>query len=101
MSYTKLNIRYTTDGCNTKASVNTRDGEKHRTLALPKKVQEYGDANGYDSLSFDFNGDHLMIKQCIRFLTLRQLVALVNIEQRNALEELLLGSKCCCTELRE
>ena len=47
MSYTKLNIRYTTDGINTESlGVKTRQGEKHRTIALPKKVQEYGDAHG-------------------------------------------------------
>ena len=45
MSCTKLKITYKTDGLNTKASVNTRQGEKHRTIALPKKVQEYGDAD--------------------------------------------------------
>lgn len=62
MSYTKLNIRYTTDGLNTKASVNTRQGEKHRTIALPKKVQEYGDAHDYSSLYLDYSEDHLLIK---------------------------------------
>jgi hypothetical protein len=62
MSYTKLEIRYTTDGINTQASVNTRDGEKHRTLALPKKVQEYGDKYGYSSLTISYDCDHLIIK---------------------------------------
>ena len=62
MSYTKLNIRYKTDGINTEAFVNTRQGEKHRTIALPKKVQEYGDAHGYASLSLSYHGDHLLIK---------------------------------------
>lgn len=62
MSYTKLEIRYTTDGINTQASVNTRDGEKHRTLALPKKVQEYGDRYGYSSLTVTYSLDHLIIK---------------------------------------
>ena len=62
MSYTKLKIVYTTDGINTRASVNTRDGEKHRTIALPKKVQEYGDAHGYSSLDISYCGDHLIIK---------------------------------------
>lgn len=62
MSYTKLEIRYTTDGVNTQADVNTRDGEKHRTLALPKKVQEYGDKYGYDTLTLNYNGDRLIIK---------------------------------------
>lgn len=61
MSYTKLKVVYLTDGCNTKADVKTREGEKHRTLALPKKVQEYGDMHGYDSLTFAFEGDHLII----------------------------------------
>ena len=62
MSYTKLKIVYTTDGINTNASVKTRDGEKHRTIALPKKVQEYGDAHGYSSLNLSYSGDHLIIK---------------------------------------
>ena len=61
MSKTKLKIVYKTDGVNTKASVNTRQGDKHRTIALPKKVQEYGDKNGYSSLSLDYNNDHLII----------------------------------------
>ncbi|MBO5673437.1 MAG: leucine-rich repeat protein [Paludibacteraceae bacterium] len=62
MSYTKLDLRYTTDGINTQASVNTRQGEKHRTIALPKKVQEYGDRYGYESLEITFELDHLIIK---------------------------------------
>ena len=63
MSYTKLNIRYTTDGINTESlGVKTREGEKHRTIALPKKVQEYGDAHGYSSLRLDYYRNHLLIK---------------------------------------
>lgn len=62
MSYTKLEIRYTTDGINTSASVKTRQGEKHRTIALPKKVQEYGDRYGYSSLRLEYSLDHLIIK---------------------------------------
>ena len=64
MSKTKLKIVYTADGLNTKASVNTRRGEKHRTIALPKKVQEYGDKYGYCVLSLDYNKDHLIIRSC-------------------------------------
>ena len=62
MSKTKLKIVYTTDGLNTKASVNTRQGDKYRTIALPKKVQEYGDEHSYSSLSLDYSGDHLIIR---------------------------------------
>ena len=62
MSYTKLEIRYTTDGINTQASVNTRQGEKHRTISLPKKVQEYGDRYGYSSLIVTYSLDHLIIQ---------------------------------------
>ena len=62
MSYTKLEILYITDGINTQASVNTRQGEKHRTISLPKKVQEYGDRYGYSSLTVTYNLDHLIIK---------------------------------------
>ena len=62
MSKTKLKIVYVTDGRNTKASVNTRQGEKYRTIALPKKVQEYGDKNGYSSLYLDYSLDHLIIR---------------------------------------
>lgn len=63
MSYTKLSVRYTTDGLNTENYwVKTRQGEKHRTIALPKKVQEYGDAHGYSSLRLDYSRDHLLIK---------------------------------------
>lgn len=62
MSKTKLEIEYTTDGLNTLASVKTRQGTKHRTISLPKKVQEYGDANGYSSLHLEYSQDHLMIR---------------------------------------
>ena len=62
MSKTKLKIVYVTDGVNTKSFVNTRQGYKYRTIALPKKVQEYGDKNGYDSMSLDHCGDHLIIR---------------------------------------
>ena len=62
MSYTKLDVRYITDGANTLANVNTRQGEKHRTITLPKKVQEYGDRYGYDALVITFELDHLIIK---------------------------------------
>ena len=62
MSYSKLKIRYLTDGCNTQADVKTRDGEKYRTLTLPKKVQEYGNKHGYEAIQFDFSGDHLILK---------------------------------------
>lgn len=62
MSYTKLEIRYTTDGVNTQACVNTRQGEKHRTISLPKKVQEYGDRYGYSSLTVTYSLDHLIIR---------------------------------------
>lgn len=62
MSYSKLKVRYTTDGINTRASVNTRQGEKHKTITLPKKVQEYGDRYGYSSLDITYSYDHLIIK---------------------------------------
>ena len=62
MSYTKLDIHYTTDGINTLRSVNTRQGEKHKTLILSQKVREYGDRYGYSSLRIDFNSDHVLIK---------------------------------------
>ena len=62
MSYSKLEIRYLTDGCNSQANVNTREGEKYRTLAMPKKVQEYGNEHGYSAIKFDFSGDHLILK---------------------------------------
>lgn len=62
MSYSKLEIRYTTDGLNTKASVNTRTGEKHRTIGLSKKVQEYGDRYGYENIVIDYSGDHVILK---------------------------------------
>ena len=62
MSYSKLKITYYTDGLNTNASVNTRQGNKHRTLALPQKVQEYGDKYGYSGITFDYSLDHLILK---------------------------------------
>ena len=62
MSYSKLKITYYTDGLNTNASVNTRQGNKHRTLALPQKVQEYGDKYGYSRITFDYSLDHLILK---------------------------------------
>lgn len=61
MSYSKIEVRYTTDGINTKDSVKTRQGEKHKSLPLPKKVQEYGDRYGYSSLNITYHQDHLII----------------------------------------
>lgn len=62
MSYTKLKITYYTDGINTQASVKTRQGNKHRTLAVPQKVQEYGDKYGYNNISLTYYGDHLILR---------------------------------------
>ena len=62
MSYTKLDVRYVTDGSNTLANVNTRQGEKHRIITLPQKVQKYGDRYGYSSLTVTYDRDHLIIK---------------------------------------
>lgn len=61
MSYTKLEIRYIGDGINT-AVLNSRAGEKHRVINVPKKVQEYGDRYGYESLTVSFWTDHIIIK---------------------------------------
>ena len=61
MSYTKLEIHYLGDGINY-AVMNSREGEKHRAIILPKKVQEYGDKYGYESLSVSFLHDHIIIK---------------------------------------
>lgn len=61
MSYTKLEIHYLGDGINY-AVMNSREGEKHRAIMLPKKVQEYGDKYGYESLSVSFLHDHIIIK---------------------------------------
>ena len=54
MSYTKLEIRYVGDGVNSKTDGETRDAIKKRTLALAKKVQEYGDEHGYDKIELSF-----------------------------------------------
>lgn len=62
MSYTKLKITYYTDGLNTQASVKTRQGNKHRTLAVPQKVQEYGDKYGYNNISLTYSRDHLILR---------------------------------------
>lgn len=62
MSYTKLEIRYVGDGVNSKTDGETRDAIKKRTLALAKKVQEYGDKYGYDTIEFLFNGDRITLK---------------------------------------
>ena len=62
MSYSKIEVVYTTDGINTKANVNTRQGEKHKTVVLSKKVRDYGDRYGYYSMSIDFIYDHLIIR---------------------------------------
>ena len=62
MSYTKIRIEYYGDGiaCNGR---DTRKGVlKKATIALPKKVTEYGDAHGYSSLSVSYSADHLIIK---------------------------------------
>lgn len=62
ISYTKLKITYYTDGVNTRSYVNTRQGDKYKTLSLPQKVQEFGDRNGYGSISIDYSLDHLILK---------------------------------------
>ena len=62
MSYNKLKITYYTDGVNTQSCVNTRQGNKHRTLSLPQKVQEYGDRYGYNSISLNYSYDHLILR---------------------------------------
>ena len=62
MSYTKLEIHYTTDGINTRACVNTRDGVKKKTLALAKKVTEYGDKYGYSSIKISYSEDHIILR---------------------------------------
>ena len=64
MSYTKLEVRYITDGINSvNRSVKTRQNVvKKKTLILPKKVQEYGNRYGYNSLSLDYHQDHIIIK---------------------------------------
>ena len=63
MSYSKLKITYYTDGVNTQSyGVKTRQGNKHRTLALPQKVQEYGDKYGYHNISLTDSGDHLILR---------------------------------------
>ena len=67
MSYTKLEIRYIGDGMNS-AVLNSREGEKRRVINLPKKVQEYGDRYGYESLAVSFWTDHIIIKHGITTL---------------------------------
>ncbi len=62
MSYTKLEVHYTTDGINTLKSVNTRTGEKVKTLSLPNKVTEYGDKHGYSSIEITYHLDHVILK---------------------------------------
>lgn len=62
MSYTKVEIHYTTDGINTKTYGNTRDGIKKKTLAISKKVQEYGDKYGYSSIKFSYSDDHIILR---------------------------------------
>ena len=42
--------------------VKTRQGNKHRTLAVPQKVQEYGDKYGYSTIRLDYSCDHLILK---------------------------------------
>ena len=62
MSYTKIHIEYYGDGiaCNGR---DTRQGVlKKATIALPKKVTEYGDAHGYSSLHVGYRSDHLIIR---------------------------------------
>lgn len=54
MSYSKLKITYYTLGLNRRT--------KHRTLALPKKVQEYGDKYGYSVITIDYLWDRLILK---------------------------------------
>lgn len=62
MSYTKIRIEYYGDGIAWNGR-NTRQGVlKKATIALPKKVTEYGDAHGYSSLSVSKCADHLIIR---------------------------------------
>ena len=62
MSYTKLKVTYYTDGINTRSYVNTRKGNKHKTLYLPQKVKEYGDKYGYHTISLDYSDDHIILE---------------------------------------
>lgn len=57
MSYTKLEVHYTTV-----VACLTREGEKMKTITLPKKVVEYGDKYGYSSISIDYKLDHIVLK---------------------------------------
>ena len=62
MGYTKLEIRYIGDGVNSKTDSTMRDAIRKKTLNLAKKVQEYGDKYGYDTIEFLFNGDRITLK---------------------------------------
>lgn len=62
MSYSKIDIHYTTDGVNTLKNVNTRTGVKHKVISLPEKVQKYGDRYGYSALTITYAHDHVIIK---------------------------------------
>lgn len=64
MSYSKLEVHYTTDGINTTSSVNTRAAGtvKKKTVTLPKKVQDFGDKRGYSSISISYDKDHLILR---------------------------------------
>lgn len=63
MSYSTIEIHYYGDGINNQTGVTPRQGAlKHKTVNLPKKVQDYGDRHGYSSLNVTFERDHLIIK---------------------------------------
>lgn len=64
MSYSKIRIYYRGDGINSAQSgINTRqEVEKKVTLALPKRVKEYGDSNGYGSIFVDHRYDHVILR---------------------------------------
>lgn len=62
MSYSKIRVYYYGDGISL-TSTNTRQNvEKKITLALPNRVKEYGDRNGYGGITVTYDLDHIILK---------------------------------------
>ena len=62
MSYSKIQVRYYGDGISLDGKNTRQNVEKKVTIPLPKKVIEYGDFYGYDSMYVTSYLDHLIIK---------------------------------------
>ena len=62
MSYTKIQVRYYGDGISLDGRNTRQNVEKKVTIPLPKRVIEYGDRYGYNTMSVSKSEDHVIIR---------------------------------------